>query len=287
MPLNKRVAIEEICSQLDPFCRHATGAKLFDDDVGKTYTADMVHDAQIKVTNSSGIQSDGQFLVLVQVAYGHTNLTQSCLLGAQVTADWSGANDGEFLGNGLTMIPEATSVLSTMNDCRVVTAGTEVKISSPETAAAGRLYLNRLDSGQAAEILNTTNVSGSRWFDGQKIFSAHELSLNLIHHPISSSKRVEYNNETTNAQQIGFDVFLIYGVGWDVNTSVHVRSTKHLECLPNYNSVAMQFSSPSPESRPWYSKIGTVMNQAAAAVGPLMTPEHIGAAIAGLAAAIV
>jgi hypothetical protein len=272
-PSNRlRLAAQQMCSQINPFCPEAIGARVLDDDVQSTLP--FMHQYSTAPYKTDGLagQNDGNFFVVLQVAFGSTAVQRAVQYAG--ASDWSGSVNGTVIANGL-VDSTAVTTISAFDELRCVSAGHRITISSPTTAAAGLVSIKRLPVQATADILGLATYAASTFWPDHQNVSGHNLELHLIHEVSSTKARHAYNNATTAAVSVGFDTFLVWGLGWPTDTNIQIDSRYNLEGIPLYTNVAREFVTPSPSTKSWAPAFGTFMNRAAKVLTAVMSIEHI------------
>jgi len=132
--------ITAVCSNLDPFCPHAEGAKLYDRDSSKTFA--------IQVKSYQGLNTDanGKGAMEVNASLNDSFTTASTITGDAVTA-W----------NAYSTADGYSSIDATFNKYRIVSWGVRVYCSAKATESQGTLILaTASDSGISFNVASSS-----------------------------------------------------------------------------------------------------------------------------------
>lgn len=128
-----------ICSQSNPFCPEANGAKLMDENSARSVT--WQH------RSSATISSDAAGLAMVAVSGGALDMIRLATLAAGVTSAWGASVNSSLY----------TTIGTTSGDQqRIVSWGFRFKTTLPYTTASGLMIVTET----SADIVNVTSAVG-------------------------------------------------------------------------------------------------------------------------------
>ena len=119
-----RGVVEKVCSQIDPFCGHANGAKLFDSNATKTIPW------QIRSFQTITTDANGSAAVMLQPCLSSFYRTAQTITGSDVTA-W----------NAYSTVEDYTNMLTYFQEYRIVNCGARVISQASATSSQGIIHM--------------------------------------------------------------------------------------------------------------------------------------------------
>jgi hypothetical protein len=221
-------AVHQVCSNFDPFCQAAVGAKQFDSNTmpSLTYQNRMVHAV---VTDANGFAA---------VWFNNTPT------GYYALGTVTGGNVASWLGV----------------DSNFLTSVTATNLSQWRIVSSGMRYFTTQSWSTASGFINVTEMSQT-YFSGFTGFPANSLRLGPISKTVAlrdaqitfvarskGMKAREY--QETSAGDSGYTGCLLYFAGTPSTTIGHIEFSTNYEWTADPNSAFQLFASPAAEHKP-------------------------------------
>jgi len=227
--------VEAVCSQIDPFCGHAVGAKLFDRDGSRTIPNQVRYTLPI-TTDSSG-RAAVQF---------KTQLTEFLRSAATFVG-----STGEVATWGTPLdIPDYANYGSYFSSFRVVNAGVRVVCSASLTASQGIVTLITTPGS-----IDDPDYSLSNYAEVDR-FALAELDAHWIAKPLSSTQSSFISTAATYGDSHNVLTVMVQGAA--ATTSVlFIEVIMNIELTPALgNSIMSRLATPAAPHNTWVEQAG-------------------------------
>jgi hypothetical protein len=208
---------EMTCSNLDPFCPAAIGAKLYDENTAKSLTYQS-RDVQT-------FSSNGQGQSMVYFTCAPVRASSSATIVANVTTAWGAWTTNTFFGG----------ISSACGKWRVVSWGIHIISIAPYNTASGSYVISEVTEDMTANV--GQNVAATNYGGDSVIAMIPGNEFYLVGKPLGS-------NATTYTQGVGTNVlnaytgFVIVVNGMPINTPTYTA-----ELIVNYEWIPTAVSS--------------------------------------------
>jgi hypothetical protein len=257
--------VSAVCSQIDPFCVHAIGAKLYDRDASRSVAY------QVQYFDTITSSSSGQAAIFVRPRVVGFYATASGFSGSTVST-WGAAQN----------IPDETNLASLFDYYRVVNLGVRVFGTTAATASQGVVH-----------IFTTNSVGLPDWstslYEEVARFPIADCDAHWIAKPFGN----EYGTYQLFAASVSSMTSLYIMVsGAEAATSVlGVEVTMNLELLASEGETMSRLATDPAPHNPIIESIGSnvlrtissTANSTTAAVGQMIRTRVVKALASGVA----
>jgi hypothetical protein len=222
--------LQHVCGLSDPFCDHARGVKIPDEDSSKSFTV------QIRDNAAIGSDANGRGAIRIAPSLQYTYKYGNVITAGEVTT-WDAADYG---------VTDYPALDAGVKSFRIVSWGVRIYSQLPPTNQSGSFRMITTPNSSSSAGAFTYDSS---FFEEIKVFPTSEDTVHWVSKPIGVTWK-EYDSVSTTG--LPWDYLTIVADGLPANNPacLTVELVFNLECQPHISSITGALSNDAAEHKP-------------------------------------